>query len=162
MRPPLLAVLLCASTVACAEWAVEPARQDISGCYSITFPGSEQSPAPAPPGGLELTDRAFLADDARPFQIEHHRFDARAAHEAFFVYPDTAFRVAWWWVSEDDRRFGVGNQNHAAAFYIVGTVSADRLEGEMRRWLYDDNGLPLAGPNSWTVPISGRRRGCGE
>lgn len=152
-----LAVL---SAVACAEITPDPPRADVTGCYRLTLGDREAASAPAPPVGVELSDLGFLADGAPAWQIEHHRFDARRAREAFFVYPDTALRVAWWWESEDARRFGVGNNNQAAAFYIEGVVRGHRFEGELRRWLYDEEGRPAAGADSWTAPVSGVRAAC--
>jgi hypothetical protein len=141
---------------ACAEWTPEPPRPDVAGCYRITVDGPETVRAPSPPAALELTDRAFQPARASGW----HRFDARAAQEAFLVYADTAYQVAWWWEAEDERRFGVGNNNQAAAFYVEAVVRGDRLEGEMRRWRYDSAGQPVPGPDSWTLPLSGRRVGC--
>lgn len=159
-RREVAAVLALLVASACAELTPDPPRGDVTGCYRLTLPEPDEVRAPAPPAGLELTDRALLAEDASAWQIEHHRFDARRAKEAFFVYPDTALRVAWWWEAEDERRFGVGNKNQAAAFYIDGVVRGDRFEGELRRWLYDEEGRPVEGLDSWTAPVTGRRAGC--
>jgi len=139
-----------------------PARSDVEGCYDLSIPGSEEAPAPSPPGSVALTDDPYLPSDASRAELARHRFDASAAREAFFVYADTAYRVAWWWADERERRFGVGNLNTAAAFYIDAVVRGDRFEGELRRWRFDRDGQPVIGPDSWTAPVSGRRAVCGE
>ena len=155
-----LLLLLGLSALACAELAPDPPRPDVMGCYRLDVPvrGAMEGPA-APPAGLDLRDGDYLPAGASAAQARRHRFDARRAREAYFIYPDTAFRVAWWWESEDQRRLGVGNHNVAAAFFIVGVVRGERFEGEMRRWLYDGD-VPLAGPDAWTLPVSGRRDRC--
>lgn len=160
-RPPV-AVMAAGSILlaACAELAPEPPRTDVEGCYRLSLEEVETARAPGPPSGLELTDLPFLPDDASDAQVSRHRFDARTAREAFLVYPDTAYRVAWWWEDEYQRRFGVGNRNTAAAFYVDAIVRGDRLEGSMNRWRYDDQGQPLMSKDAYVWPLSGRRAPC--
>jgi len=146
--------------VACAEWSLEPARSDVEGCYDLSILGSEEAPAPSPPRSVSLTNGSYLPPDASPAELGRYRFDASTAREAFFVYADTAYRVAWWWVDERAGRFGVGNLNTAAAFYIEAVVSAEQLDGELRRWRFDQDGEPVLGPDSWTAPVSGRMAAC--
>lgn len=154
-------VLALGATACQADVGVDAPTADVDGCYSIDVLGADgQFNAPLPPIGLRLTGQAFLAPDASDAQVERHRFDARAANEAHFVYADTTLAVAWWWDSPDQLRFGVGNNNVFAAFYIAGTVVGDRLEGEMRRWRYDDNGEPVMGDDAWTLPVTGEATGC--
>ena len=156
-----VALLVAALPLAgCLEFTAEAPRGDVTGCYQLSVGGGEATRAPAPPSGVRLSDGAFLASNARADLVDHYRFDARAAREAFFEYADTTFRVPWWWESESERRFGVGNHNRFAAFYIEGVVRGERFEGEMRRWQYDDAGQPVAGPSAWSAPVTGRRSAC--
>lgn len=157
-RSLLAVVLLGLAGLGCVEFAPDPPRRDISGCYDL-MPGSDERRVPEPPAALELTDEPY-ADGRSEWELDFQRFDARSARRAFFVYPDTALGVAWWWESAEERRFGVGNKNQAAAFYIEGVVRGERLEGELLRWRYDDGGRPVEGPDSWQAPVSGRRVGC--
>ena len=123
--------------VSCVELSPVPARSDVDGCYDLSIPGSEEAPASSPPGSVALSDDPYLPSGASRAELARHRFDASAAREAFFVYADTAYRVAWWWADERERRLGVGNLNTAAAFYIDAVVRGDRFEGELRRWRFD-------------------------
>lgn len=156
----VVAVAVWSLLQACAELSPDPPRQDVAGCYRINLEGAGESRAPAPPAGVELTDRPFLDRSPTEHDLSHHRFDARAAKTAYLLYADTAFHVAWWWESEPERRFGVGNHNRFAAFYIDAVVRGERLEGEMRRWRYGENDEPVAGPDTWVAPLTGRRTDC--
>jgi hypothetical protein len=144
----------------CAELSPEPPRGDVHGCYSLELAGTEQERAPAPPLGIDLTDLPFVEGEVRQRTLDFHRFDALAAREAYLVYADTLHRVAWWWESEYERRLGVGNLNQAAAFYVRGVVRGDRFQGEFRRWRLDDQGRPVPGPETYTIPLVGRRAAC--
>lgn len=159
-------LLLCLVAAACTDSGLDFApsvpRSDVTGCYLLDLGGASgpAREAPQPPRGLRLTENAFLPAEAPEREVARHRFDARAAREGFLVYPDTALRVAWWWESEADRRFGVGNRNTWAAFYVEAVVRGEEIEGDMHRFLYDDQGRPTQGPDAWSVPIRGRRESC--
>ena len=156
----LISVITSSLLAACAELTPEPPRRDVTGCYRIALEGAAEARAPAPPHAVQLTERPFLERRPSDHDLAHHRFDVRAARTGYLVYADTAFHVAWWWDSEPDRRFGIGNHNRFAAFYIEAVVRGERLEGEMRRWLYGDGDEPVAGPDTWVVPLTGRRADC--
>jgi hypothetical protein len=133
----------------------------VIGCYSIEAGTQEGAlTAPVPPTGITLTDRPFLADDATADQVALHRFDARAANQGFLVYADTALAVAWWWEDRAAFRFGVGNHNRYAAFYVSATVSGDRLDGEFRRWRYPDGGGAAGAEGRVVVPLEGEASAC--
>jgi len=159
-RTSCTAVAALVFLTGCAEWSPQPPRADVEGCYSIILPGADQDRAPAPPLALDLTGLPFITGRASSRSVDFQRFDAYTAKEAYFVYADTVNRVAWWWSSEQENRFGVGNYNQAAAYYIEGVVRGDRFQGELRRWRFDDHGQPVHDADSYALPVSGRKTSC--
>ena len=157
---PVAAAALWVVGAACAEWSPEPPRPDVEGCYDLSLAGLEDVSAPGPPRAVHLTDLPYLPPGSPAPRPGWHPYDARSAWIGYFVYPDTSYQMAWWWEEERENRFGVGNLNAAAAFYIEAVVRGDRLEGELRRWRFDDEGMPIMTEDSYVLPVMARRAAC--